>query len=61
MPQTHDARPSAQIIPTHPCPKCGQPMRLSIIEPHERYKNLDARTFDCDCGETLTVAIARVE
>jgi hypothetical protein len=36
-------------------------MRLSVIEPHERYSNLDARTFDCDCGERLVVAVARVE
>jgi hypothetical protein len=35
-------------------------MHLTVIEPHERYKNLDSRTFACDCGETLTVAVARI-
>ena len=36
-------------------------MRLTSIEPHERYRNLDNRTFECDCGHTLTVAVARIE
>jgi hypothetical protein len=36
-------------------------MRLSVIEPHARYSNLDSRTFECDCGATLVVAVARVE
>ena len=59
MPQPHDARPSAQVIPTQPCPKCGQPMRLTSIEPHARYKNLETRTFDCDCGATASDVVAR--
>jgi hypothetical protein len=61
MPQPHDARPPNAIIPTQPCPQCAQPMRLTSIEPHERYTNLDSRTFDCDCGGTLTVAVARID
>ena len=36
-------------------------MRLTAIEPHERYVNLDSHTFDCDCGETLAVVVARID
>jgi hypothetical protein len=60
MPQPHDARPPTAVIRTQPCPHCSQPMRLSSIEPHERYKNLDSRAFDCECGGTITVAVARI-
>ena len=60
MQQLH-ARPPATTIPTQACPKCARPMRLTAIEPHGRYANLENHTFDCGCGETLTVAIARVE
>jgi hypothetical protein len=60
MPQPLDARSPAAVIPTPACPKCSQPMRLTAIEPHERYVNLDSRSFECDCGETITVAVARI-
>ncbi len=61
MPQPLDARPPDPRMPTQACPNCAQPMRLTSIEPHERYKNLDSRTFECDCGGTLTVAVARID
>jgi len=28
-----------------PCPKCGQPMRLTSVEPHHQFTNLDIRQF----------------
>jgi hypothetical protein len=61
MPQPSDARPPAGVMLTQACPKCGQPMHLTVIEPHQHYKNLDSRTFGCDCGETLIVAVARID
>ncbi len=42
-----------------PCPKCGQPMRLTSVEPHDRFTNLDVRHFACDCGGTVSDIVQR--
>jgi hypothetical protein len=43
-----------------PCPKCGQPMRLTSVEPHHQFTNLDVRHFGCDCGGTTSDVVQRV-
>jgi hypothetical protein len=60
MPQPSDASPPSAVMLTQACPKCAQSMHLTIIEPHERYKNLENRTFGCACGEMVTVVVARL-
>ena len=48
---------SRKTAPTsYPCPRCGRPMRIAVVEPdgpeHER------RLFECaDCKETKTVVV----
>jgi hypothetical protein len=34
-------------------------MRLTSVEPHGRFQNLDVRNFACECGETNSDVIAR--
>jgi hypothetical protein len=34
-------------------------MRLTSIEPHDRFANLDNRRFACDCGATARYVILR--
>jgi hypothetical protein len=34
-------------------------MRLTTIEPHAKFKNLDVRNFACECGETDSDVFAR--
>ena len=36
-------------------------MRLTAIQPDERYMNLDRRSFVCECGMSNTDLIARFE
>jgi C4-type Zn-finger protein len=42
------------------CPACGEMLRLTTIEPHDRYQNLDVRNFACDCGFTTSDVMARL-
>jgi hypothetical protein len=34
-------------------------MTLFLIEPHEKYKDLDVQHFRCECGATLTDQVPR--
>jgi hypothetical protein len=34
-------------------------LRLTTIEPHERYTNLDVRNFACECGFTTSDTVMR--
>jgi len=36
-------------------------MRLVSIEPHLNYKNLDQRTYACECGESANNLVARID
>lgn len=61
MPTTHVPPQSSGPPPIKApvCPTCGAPMRLTSIEPHGRFQNLDVRNFACECGETESDVIAR--
>jgi hypothetical protein len=62
MPTTHDTPPQSPGLPpikSPLCPACGEQMRLTSLEPHERYINLDARNFVCACGATTSDLVAR--
>src|SRR5215210_201409 len=43
------------------CPACGDEMRVTTIEPHMRFRNLDIRSFQCACGMTTSDVVARAE
>jgi hypothetical protein len=43
------------------CRGCHRPMTLSLIEPHEKYKNLDVQYFRCECGSTLSYQVPRID
>jgi hypothetical protein len=51
--------PGAPLIKSPHCPACGDRMRFTSLEPHERYTNLDVRNFACDCGSTTSDIVAR--
>jgi hypothetical protein len=36
-------------------------MTLFLIEPHEKYKDLDVQHFRCECGATSTDQVPRIE
>jgi hypothetical protein len=36
-------------------------MTLFLIEPHDKYKNLDVQHFRCECGSTLSYQVPRIE
>ena len=66
MPSTHVPPPKSATPPSikwPACPACGQMLRLTTIEPHERYTNLDVRNFACECGftksDTFNAALSR--
>ena len=41
--------PANENLTFGPCPKCGQPLRLGLIEPDE--SDHEKRTYQCDsCG-----------
>jgi len=42
------------------CRGCHRPMALILIEPHEKYKNLDVQHFRCECGTAFSYQVARV-
>jgi hypothetical protein len=46
--------------PSGNCTACGLPMRLTSVEPHQKYTNLDVREFACDCGETAGDIVERL-
>jgi len=41
------------------CRGCHRPMSLVLIEPHEKYNNLDVQHFRCACGSTLSYQVPR--
>src|SRR5258708_30285018 len=43
------------------CRGCHRQMTLVLIEPHEKYKNLDVQHFRCACGSTLSYQVPRIE
>jgi len=47
-------------IPIVHCPDCAAPMRVMLVVPHEKYANLDDRTYECTCGRMVELAIAKV-
>jgi hypothetical protein len=60
MPQGHDnqlCKPSS-LLAAPQCAACGQFMRLTLIEPHEHFSNLDNRQFVCTCGATAEYVVA---
>ena len=64
MPSTHVPSPksSGPPQPNWPaCPACGLMLRVTTIEPHERFTNLDVRNFACDCGLTTSDVMRRCE
>ena len=57
---------SLQSILSHPphlrlCRGCHRTMTLFLIEPHEKYKDLDVQHFRCECGATSTDQVPRIE
>jgi hypothetical protein len=42
------------------CRDCQSPMPLFLIEPHEKYTNLDVHHVRCECGAALSHQVARV-
>jgi hypothetical protein len=34
-------------------------MHLVVLEPHVKFKNLDVRSFACDCGDTASDVVRR--
>jgi hypothetical protein len=34
-------------------------MKLTSVEPHDRFRNLDVRNFACGCGKTVSDLVAR--
>ena len=42
-----------------PCPQCRGAMWLVALEPRIKFKNLDVRSFACDCGDTASDVIRR--
>ena len=64
MPRIHDPpaqSPGSPPIKSPRCPACGDTMRFTSLEPHERFTNIDIRNFVCDCGATTSDAVARLE
>ncbi len=58
MPQTFENFPPPRLLIFGPCPKCGQPMRLALIEPAEPKPGYDKRIYQCiscEHSETRTV------
>ena len=55
---TQTAALGAQIPIVH-CPDCASPMRIALVVPHEKYDNLDERTYECLCGKVVALAIAK--
>jgi uncharacterized Zn finger protein len=45
-------QPSPSIIATSaPCPQCGEPMDLKLVEPHPMDPKKEKHTFECkECG-----------
>ena len=43
------------------CPACGCMLRVVSIEPHHKYRNIDVRNFECDCGLTTSDLFTRSE
>jgi hypothetical protein len=59
-PNSPDRTNPPPSIPPGKCPKCGQPMKLTSIETHPRFTNMDARNYTCEhCGETETFLVMR--
>jgi hypothetical protein len=60
-------KPLPQPTRPHPgtdlplCRGCHRPMTLFLIEPHEKYINLDVQQFRCECGSTLSYQVPRIE
>lgn len=54
----YPTNPPPSGAPTR-CPMCGRAMKLTLIDLHPKFKNLDVRNFACDCGETYSDVIAR--
>jgi hypothetical protein len=57
LPPPKSPGPPAIKLPL--CPTCGDEMRLTTLEPHVRFKNLDVGNFECGCGKTASDVIAR--
>ena len=62
MPHTDDDEPSMpmSLMAAPQCAACGQFMRLTLIEPHEKFTNLDAHTYECVCGWKMIASVARI-
>jgi predicted RNA-binding Zn-ribbon protein involved in translation (DUF1610 family) len=41
-----------------PCPQCGEPMDIKLVEPHPTVSKKEKHTFECrDCGLPRTYII----
>jgi hypothetical protein len=41
-----------------PCPQCGQPMDIKLVEPHPTVSNKEKHTFECrECGLPTTYTL----
>jgi hypothetical protein len=53
--------PRSPIASNPICLDCAKPMRLVSVVPHDRFKNLDVRNFECEvCRATASDVVARV-
>jgi hypothetical protein len=59
LPHPRDDKPTTSPIFAAPCARCGEQMRLTVIEPHNRFAKLDNQRFVCDCGATASYVILR--
>ena len=58
MPRPHNFKSTPPALAQRPCPKCGVPMLLTLIEPTEQIDD-DQRTFECwTCSYFETVVVA---
>jgi hypothetical protein len=44
-----------RVMPT--CPRCGAPMRLFGIEPHQHFPATDIHTYGCDSCQSAQVVL----
>jgi hypothetical protein len=61
MPQPHrpTSPPPQPLVRAPVCKTCNTPMKLVLIEPHDRYTNLDEWTYNCECGAQASQFVTR--
>jgi predicted RNA-binding Zn-ribbon protein involved in translation (DUF1610 family) len=57
MPELVQSLPSITAT-SAPCPQCGKPMDIKLVEPHPTVFNKEKHTFECrECGLPRTYTI----